>query len=350
MAHINPTTVDDDLSTRFHSFHLTEEEQHEVALTHEDIKASEEECRTSLFGKIISQKQANFGGLKTTMELVRGNPKNFLVLEIGNGIYQFILPSETDVIRILNGKPWFFNNHFLNLQRWNPDLHPSQYCFNLTPDMGPNLGSPDSVHVDRVFFRWKPNTNYVVNKEDPTTLYFSHHRSSFTPLPPIFTYEVLKSSTNRFDPNKKIGDGGFCSVYLGNLPNGKIVVVKHLHKVKPHPSTAAISTKAFCNEILILSSINDPNMVKIHGYCPDLRALFIKEAEKGICASNRCGLDPARMGLFLCEGVRDGFDEREDGGVGQGVDKGVGEGGGISDGVLGGIWIRSCQERYSRRT
>lgn len=130
------------------------------------------------------------------------------------------------------------------------------------------------LFVVLVFCRWK-RSNSVVNKEDPTALYFSRHRSSSTPLPPIFTYEVLESSTNRFDPNRKIGDGGFGTVYLGTLPNGKIVAVKHLHKVKPHPSTAAISTKAFCNEILILSSINHPNMVKIHGYCPDPRALLL---------------------------------------------------------------------------
>ncbi|KAH7847153.1 hypothetical protein Vadar_022585 [Vaccinium darrowii] len=133
MDRTTPINLDDDLSKRFRSFHLTEEEQSEVKLLDDDVTASEAECRTSLFGKIISQKPVNFGGLKTTMGLIWGNPKDFRVLEIGKGIYQFILPSETDAIRILNGKPWFFNNHFLILEKWNPKLQPSQYSFKHTP-------------------------------------------------------------------------------------------------------------------------------------------------------------------------------------------------------------------------
>ncbi|KAH7835506.1 hypothetical protein Vadar_026778 [Vaccinium darrowii] len=127
------TTLDEELSRRFKSFRLTEDELGEIDLDPDDIKASEEECRTSLFGKIISQKPVNLGGLKTTMGLVWGNPKNFRVIEIGKGIYQFIFPTETDTIRILNGKPWFFNNHFLILEKWNPKVQPVQYCFDYTP-------------------------------------------------------------------------------------------------------------------------------------------------------------------------------------------------------------------------
>ncbi|KAH7851261.1 hypothetical protein Vadar_009169 [Vaccinium darrowii] len=133
MAQTKPMVFDDNLSDRLRSFHLTEEEQSEIALLSEDVKASKEECRTSIFGKIISQKAVNFSGLRSTMEMVWGYPKNFRVLEIGNGIYQFILPSETAVIRILNGKPWYFNNNFLVLERWNPNIQPHLYKFNLTP-------------------------------------------------------------------------------------------------------------------------------------------------------------------------------------------------------------------------
>ncbi|KAH7839628.1 hypothetical protein Vadar_006500 [Vaccinium darrowii] len=133
MTQNTTTTPDDELTSRFKSFHLTEDEQSEITLLDDDILASEAECRTSLFGKVVSQKSVNLGGLRTTMGLIWGNPTNFKVLEIGKGIYQFILPSESDVIRILNGKPWFFNNHFLTLEKWNPNLQPKQYCFQFTP-------------------------------------------------------------------------------------------------------------------------------------------------------------------------------------------------------------------------
>ncbi|CAN4124352.1 unnamed protein product [Withania somnifera] len=113
------------------------------------------------------------------------------------------------------------------------------------------------------------------SEEDPTIIYLLRHRSASL-LPPVFTYEELESSTNHFDNKRKLGDGGFGSVYLGNLDDGRLVAVKHLHKHSP-TGTKAFSTKSFCNEILILSSINHPhtNLVKLHGYCSDPRGLLL---------------------------------------------------------------------------
>ncbi|KAJ8569890.1 hypothetical protein K7X08_006467 [Anisodus acutangulus] len=110
-------------------------------------------------------------------------------------------------------------------------------------------------------------------EEDPTIIYLRRHRSASL-LPPVFPYEELESSTNHFDNKRKLGDGGFGSVYLGNLDDGRLVAVKHLHKHSPS-GAKAFSTKSFCNEILILSSINHPNLVKLHGYCSDPRGLLL---------------------------------------------------------------------------
>ncbi|XP_028754332.1 LEAF RUST 10 DISEASE-RESISTANCE LOCUS RECEPTOR-LIKE PROTEIN KINASE-like 1.5 [Neltuma alba] len=112
-------------------------------------------------------------------------------------------------------------------------------------------------------------------EEDPTIL-FLHNQRSASLLPPVFTYEELEAATNRFDSKRKIGDGGFGSVYLGQLHDSRIVAVKYLHK--HHAEVAAgraFSTKSFCNEILILSSIDHPNLVKLHGYCSDPRGLLL---------------------------------------------------------------------------
>lgn len=108
-------------------------------------------------------------------------------------------------------------------------------------------------------------------EEDPTTLFLQRHRLASL-LPPVFTYEELESSTNKFDTKRKIGDGGFGSVYLGQLYDSRVVAVKYLHK---HHHGRAFSNKCFCNEILILSSIDHPNLVKLHGYCSDPRGLLL---------------------------------------------------------------------------
>ncbi|XP_077225549.1 LEAF RUST 10 DISEASE-RESISTANCE LOCUS RECEPTOR-LIKE PROTEIN KINASE-like 1.5 isoform X2 [Tasmannia lanceolata] len=109
------------------------------------------------------------------------------------------------------------------------------------------------------------------NSNDPTAIFLHRYRSTHL-LPPVFTYEELESSTNRFDSKRKIGDGGFGSVYLGQLHDGRIVAVKKLHC---RHVAAATTTKSFCNEILILSSIQHQNLVKLHGYCSDQRGLLL---------------------------------------------------------------------------
>lgn len=116
----------------------------------------------------------------------------------------------------------------------------------------------------------------LASEEDPTIVFLRRHRSASL-LPPVFTYEELESSTNHFDPKRKIGDGGFGSVYLGQLNDGRRVAVKHLHKHNSGRAAGekAFSTKSFCNEILILSSLNHPNLVKLHGYCSDPRGLLL---------------------------------------------------------------------------
>ncbi|KAI3731494.1 hypothetical protein L1987_62682 [Smallanthus sonchifolius] len=122
-------------------------------------------------------------------------------------------------------------------------------------------------------------TTYISRKrkknqplQDPAVVYLHRHRSA-TLLPPAFTFEELQSSTNNFDPVKKIGDGGFGSVYIGHLQENKVFAIKYLHK--QNPTSNSFSTKSFCNEILILSSLNHPNLVKLHGYCSDPRGLLL---------------------------------------------------------------------------
>lgn len=63
-------------------------------------------------------------------------------------------------------------------------------------------------------------------------------------------------------------------MYLGQLYDNRIVAVKKLHK-PAHTMTRTNSEKAFCNEILILSSLQHPNLVKLHGYCSDPKGLLL---------------------------------------------------------------------------
>ncbi|KAJ3705517.1 hypothetical protein LUZ61_009222 [Rhynchospora tenuis] len=106
--------------------------------------------------------------------------------------------------------------------------------------------------------------------EPVAALLRSHHLQ-----PPVFTYDQLSIATSDFDQIRKIGDGGFGSVYLAEFCDGSLAAVKRLHRYQPEAALAATTTKSFYNEIVILSTLRHPNLVRLHGYCVDPRGLLL---------------------------------------------------------------------------
>ncbi|ERN04045.1 hypothetical protein AMTR_s00079p00188790 [Amborella trichopoda] len=81
------------------------------------------------------------------------------------------------------------------------------------------------------------------------------HVSSIT----VFTYEELEEATINFSPSKELGDGGFGTVYLGKLRDGRLVAIKRLYE------NNCKQVEQFMNEIKILSSARHPNLVCLYG-------------------------------------------------------------------------------------
>ncbi|KAF9599713.1 hypothetical protein IFM89_001659 [Coptis chinensis] len=79
--------------------------------------------------------------------------------------------------------------------------------------------------------------------------------------PTRFSYKQLKKYTNNF--TQKIGQGGFGSVFKGQLPNGFIIAVKILDE-----TTNQIESQ-FLNEILTIGCIHHNHLVRLLGYCFD---------------------------------------------------------------------------------
>ncbi|KAF8006165.1 hypothetical protein BT93_K0470 [Corymbia citriodora subsp. variegata] len=79
-------------------------------------------------------------------------------------------------------------------------------------------------------------------------------------MPNRFTYDDLKTITNEF--GKKLGEGGFGSVFEGTLSDGTKVAVKHLDgfgQVK----------KSFLAEVETIGSIHHVNLVRLIGFCAE---------------------------------------------------------------------------------
>uniref|UniRef100_A0A2N9I9A7 non-specific serine/threonine protein kinase n=1 Tax=Fagus sylvatica TaxID=28930 RepID=A0A2N9I9A7_FAGSY len=84
-----------------------------------------------------------------------------------------------------------------------------------------------------------------------------------------FTLKQIKAATNNFDSANKIGEGGFGPVYKGQLPDGTVIAVKQLS------SKSKQGNREFLNEIGMISCLQHPNLVKLHGCCIEGEQLLL---------------------------------------------------------------------------
>ncbi|KAF8010195.1 hypothetical protein BT93_J0969 [Corymbia citriodora subsp. variegata] len=75
----------------------------------------------------------------------------------------------------------------------------------------------------------------------------------------VFEYVELEEATKNFDPSRELGDGGFGTVYYGELRDGRVVAVKRLYENNLR------RVEQFMNEVDILTRLHHPNLVKLYG-------------------------------------------------------------------------------------
>ncbi|KAK3432164.1 hypothetical protein EUGRSUZ_E03946 [Eucalyptus grandis] len=82
----------------------------------------------------------------------------------------------------------------------------------------------------------------------------------------IFTEVELAKATNNYDDSNKLGEGGFGSIYKGEIAGGTMVAVK-----KPKDVHKSLIKGDFQQELEIVMQINHKNVVKLHGICLETR-------------------------------------------------------------------------------
>ncbi|XP_037441876.1 receptor-like cytoplasmic kinase 176 isoform X3 [Triticum dicoccoides] len=97
----------------------------------------------------------------------------------------------------------------------------------------------------------------------------SQHASA---TPRDFTFQLLKQITNDFSEDNRIGVGGYGVVYKGTLDNGEVIAVKKLYY--KHPGLD--SDKQFQNECTNLMRVHHQNIVRLVGYCHEIRHICIE--------------------------------------------------------------------------
>lgn len=76
-----------------------------------------------------------------------------------------------------------------------------------------------------------------------------------------YTYKELKSATQKFHQDNKLGEGGFGEVYQGKFKDGAVVAVKKLS------ANSKQGAREFLNEVIVISRVQHRNLVKLRGCC-----------------------------------------------------------------------------------
>ncbi|KAL9670270.1 hypothetical protein QQ045_007821 [Rhodiola kirilowii] len=74
-------------------------------------------------------------------------------------------------------------------------------------------------------------------------------------------FETIKAATSNFSDSHKLGQGGFGTVYKGQLVDGQEIAVKRLS------ANSGQGDAEFKNEVLLLAKLQHKNLVELLGFC-----------------------------------------------------------------------------------
>ncbi|KAL3737445.1 hypothetical protein ACJRO7_026244 [Eucalyptus globulus] len=104
---------------------------------------------------------------------------------------------------------------------------------------------------------------YVVRRRRMARMIEDQEFLGMDARPYTFSYAELKAATDDFNPNNKLGEGGFGPVFKGTLNDGRVIAVKQL-SVTSHQGK-----NQFVTEIATISAVQHRNLVKLYGCCID---------------------------------------------------------------------------------
>lgn len=104
-----------------------------------------------------------------------------------------------------------------------------------------------------LIYKYRTTKKTITNVEK-----FLHNQQSW--MPKRYTYIEITAITNHF--RDKLGQGGFGSVYKGQLSDGSLIAVKLLEN-------SSFSGEEFINEVSTIGRIHHDNVVRLLGFCSE---------------------------------------------------------------------------------
>ncbi|TVU06714.1 hypothetical protein EJB05_49942, partial [Eragrostis curvula] len=109
-----------------------------------------------------------------------------------------------------------------------------------------------------IFFCWWQKRRTIDNPDEISNQFLSLNGAS----PNRFSYDMLATATGNFSDSKKLGEGGFGSMYKGFLIKMNLdVAIKRMSKHSRQ------GWKEYISEITIISHLRHRNLVQLIGFC-----------------------------------------------------------------------------------
>lgn len=122
----------DQLSERVASMKITATEDNIVELGEIEDEAIETSMNMAVVGKVITMRSYNFEALKRTLNQIWSLTKDGLFRQIENGLFVIQFAVEKDKSKVMEGRPWTFDNNLVLLEEIDGSSQPSnipmQWC------------------------------------------------------------------------------------------------------------------------------------------------------------------------------------------------------------------------------
>ena len=112
----------EDVINSLENMKLTTEEEEVIAISDEGRKEEIESCTLSLVGKFLTCKHFNRKAAQTTLRRAWGLENGLQIVEVGSNLFQFKFDSEFELVQVLKGGPWTFDNQVLLMRKWQPGM------------------------------------------------------------------------------------------------------------------------------------------------------------------------------------------------------------------------------------
>ncbi|KAH9537691.1 hypothetical protein CY35_16G066300 [Sphagnum magellanicum] len=167
------------------------------------------------------------------------------------------------IVFMLQGNPYCTSNKQSTRQR----CYCNQICLLLSDNSGRNIRQVIIISTTIcvvilslviaiggwIFWKNKQKNRYEL-------IQIQQKFAEFEVQPTIFAYNELKVATRDFHPDTKLGEGAYGVVYKGTF-RGNQVAVKQLFKKNQQ------NIDEFINEVVTISGVKHPNLVKLKGCC-----------------------------------------------------------------------------------